>query len=149
MGLAVVVIAVALFFGRMLGKKEGVSEVEATLKPAIEKVFPAPAPDIKIISGLIRGVYGGTINLEISDPNDYLPHANGSAPKKEIRYVAVNSATKISFANLSSVDRSGNIVRTSIALSVLKNGDAVTVKSATNIKDAEKFDATEIELVRY
>ncbi len=146
---AVVAIALALFFGRQIGKKEGVSEVEANLRPVLEKTFPTPAPEIHIMSGIVKAVYGGTINFEVSDPNDYIPHADGSAPRKEVRYVGVTSATKISLADLSKIDRSGNIVKTIIALSSLKNGDGVTIKSATNIKDAVKFDATEIELVKY
>ena len=119
------------------------------MRPAIEKVFPAPAPEIKTLSGVVKGVYGGTINLEIGDPDDYLPHADGSAPKREMRYVGVTSATKIYLVDMAKIDQSGGAAKTTVALSSLRVGDGITVKSSQNIKDAKSFDVTEIELVRY
>ena len=146
---AVITVSVGLFVGQGVGRKEGVREVEAKLRPAIERVFPAPAPEIKVLSGIVKGVYGGTINLEIGDPDDYLPHADGSAPKRQVRYVGVTSATKIYLIDVQKIDRSGSITKTNLALSALRVGDGITVKSDKNIKDAKSFEVTEIEVVRY
>lgn len=147
--LVVALLGVGLFFGRRLGEKTGELKAEAELMPVIEKVFPAPLAEIKILSGTVRGVYGGTINLEILDPNDYLPHADGSAPQKQIRYIGVTNVTKIALADIRKVDRGGKIVKTSIQLSDLRAGDMITAKSEENIKDAKSFEVTEIEVVRY
>jgi hypothetical protein len=131
------------YLGQVNGKNKGSKEAENKLKPLIDLAFPKPPEEMKNINGVIKGVYGATIDLEINDLNDYLPHLDGSPQKKEIRYVYVTSNTKISL-----IDSMGNIQTKTLKTSDLKIGNAITVYSNENLRNAKKFDATEIQVIK-
>lgn len=152
--LLIILIAVtAVAFGFYLGQKKGTTtgaiETETKLQPLVDLAFPKPPDDIRNFSGMIKGIYGATINLEINSPEDYLPHVDGTPRKKETRFASLTSKTKIVLIDSAKLDAQGNPKITDLKLADLKAGDTITVRSEQNIKDAKKFDVTKIEMVRY
>ena len=142
-------LALALALGLALGRKQGGAKVEQKLSPLVDLAFPKPSDEIKNFSGTITKIYGAIINLEIVDPDDYLPHTDGTPYIKEIRLASISSATQITLVDYTKPDNRGNPTITSIELSNLKTGDTITVQSDENIRDAKKFDVTRVELIRY
>lgn len=142
-------IALALALGLALGRKQGGAEIEQKLSPLVDLAFPKPPDEIKNFSGTITKIYGAIINLEIVDPDDYLPRTDGTPHIKEIRLASISSATEIMLVDYTKPDNRGNPTITPLELSDLKVGDTITVRSDQNIRDAEKFDVTRVELVRY
>lgn len=147
--IGVILLALILAIGFSLGKKQGANETKRNLTPLLNYAFPPPPAEIKTLSGKVTGLSGATIYLEVADPNDYLPHTDGTPRATETRYVGVTKDTAIRLLNYGRIDRQGLPQITALKLSDLKVGDAITVQSEENIKNAEKFDATEINLVKY
>ncbi|KKU94375.1 MAG: hypothetical protein UY26_C0002G0157 [Candidatus Jorgensenbacteria bacterium GW2011_GWA1_48_13] len=149
----VAVVILALAFGMVLGKKQGETtgrtEAENRLNPLLDLAFPRPPEVMTSLTGVVKAIYGAIINLEVRDPNDYLPHTDGTAQSVEIRYAMVTSATKFFLLDFGTPDKSGSTATKIIKLSDIKVGDNVKVTSDTNIRDAERFDVTEVEIVRY
>ena len=146
-GLAVLALVLAL--GVYLGKNQGAKETTEKLSPLLDYAFPKPPDVIKSLSGKITGIYGGTVNLLVPDPNDYLPHTDNTPRATQTRFAPVTKDTKFFLIDYSKLSATGQPRIAGLKLSDLKVGDAVTVTSTENIKDAEKFDATEISLVKY
>ncbi len=137
------------YLGQVNGKNKGSKEAENKYKALIEKAYPAPkAEEIKYLSGIIKGIYGATIDLEINDPNDYIPHTDGTLPKKEIRYIYITSNTKISLLDYTKIDSSGNAQTKTLKSSDLKIGDSINAYSNINLLTEKKFDATEIQVIK-
>ena len=152
----IALLALVLTLGLSLGKKQAVKESGAEKEETIEKLkslvdlaCPKPPSEIKTFSGTIKGIYGATIDLEIIDPEDYLPHTDGTPQRKEVRFANVSSATTFTFNDYTTPDGRENPTITTIELSDLKIGDKISVRSDQNIRDAEKFDVTRVELVKY
>lgn len=141
--LVVVLIAGAFWAGRQTNKKQPSIELQQ-LKNIVEDVYPTPT-EIKAMSGTIKNITGARISLEVPDPNDYLPHTDGSVRKTEIRSANVLSNTTYSLIDNSKLDKDGNLAMTKISLADLKAGDKITVLSNTNIKDLKSFDVIAIE----
>lgn len=141
--LVVVLIAGAFWAGRQTNKKETSTELQK-LTDIVEDIYPTPT-EIKALNGTIKGIVGARISLEISDPNDYLPHTDGSAAKKEVRSANVLSNTTYSLIDNSKLDKDGNLTVTKISLADLKAGDKITVRSNVNIKDLKSFDVITVE----
>lgn len=149
-GVAIVLLifVFGFYLGQVNGKNKGVKEAENKFKPLIDLAFPKPPEVMNNINGTIKGIYGATIDLEIKDPNDYLPHLDGSTQKKEIRYVYITSNTKISLLDYTKIDSAGNAQTKTLKSSDLKIRDSITVYSNENLRDAKKFDATEIQVIK-
>ncbi len=144
--LLVVIVAIgAFFFGQKNGQQSAAPEV-AQLKAIVNDTYPAPI-ETKSLSGTIKSIAGARISLEITDPNDYLPHPDGSARKTETRLANVLSNTTYSLIDYNKIDKDGNFLITKISLADLKIGDQITTHSSTNIKDAKSFDVIAIEKV--
>ncbi|HXF44056.1 MAG TPA: hypothetical protein VNK70_01150 [Candidatus Paceibacterota bacterium] len=146
---ALAILAVVFGLGSYAGKSIGRKEMKKELSPLLSYIFPEPPAEIKSLGGKITGIYGATINLEVPDPDDYLPHTDGSPRKTETRFVTVNANTEIKLVNYGKIDGRGAPETRTLKLTDLKVGDAITVESAENIKEAEKFDATKIFLIKY
>lgn len=144
--ICVLAFAGGFYFGNKKGEKEGEEKIKSELAPIVELAFPKPAEKITNLAGVVKEIYGATVYLEVADPNDYLPHIDGSPRKKQIRLVSVSKATEIVSVAL---DKNGNVKSAPLKFSDLKKGDKVAVRSSQNIKDAEKFDAKKIELLKY
>ena len=144
----ILIVVAGMAFGFYLGQKKGAitaaKETEIKLQPLVDLAFPKPPEDIKSLSGVIKGIYGATINLEINDINDYLPHTDGSPRAKETRFASLTSKTKIVSIDTTKLDSNGNPQITELKLADLKVGDTITVRSEQNIKEAKKFDITKI-----
>jgi hypothetical protein len=136
-----------LFVGQMSGQKAGTAQAEMKYKPLVDSAFPPPPPSIGAVSGVVKNVYGGAVTLEINDPNDYLPHLDGTPVKKLTVTAEVYASTKLNSVDYSKTDKKGDFEVAEIKLDDLKVGSAVRVLSSSNIKDADKFDATEIDLI--
>ncbi|MDP1706291.1 MAG: hypothetical protein Q8L36_00530 [bacterium] len=143
--LVVILIAGAFWAGKQTDKKETSNELQQ-LKNIVEDIYPTPT-EIKALNGTIKNIVGARISLEVSDPNDYLPHTDGSVRKTEIRSANVLSNTTYSLIDYNKVDKDGNFSVTKISLTDLKTGDQITVRSNTNIKDLKSFDVIAVEKV--
>lgn len=140
---------VGLAAGYWAGNTTGMRAGEARLKPVVDLAFPPPPDEMYALTGVVKSIYGTSITLEIDDPDDYLPHADGSPRRKQTRTVSVSSATTFSDVNFRSLDREGNPVRTSFAFTDLQPGNTISVRSASNIRRAESFDAISVERFSY
>lgn len=143
--LVVVLIAGAFWAGRQTNKKETSTELQQ-LKNIVEDFYPAPT-ETKTLSGTIKSIVGAKISLETRDPNDYLPHTDGSVSKTEIRSANVLSNTAYSLIDYNKFDNNGNPTITKISLTDLKAGDEITVRSNANIKDLKSFDVITVEKI--
>lgn len=150
--LVIAIVAVGVWVGFTLGKKKAVSENKGEVEKLtgiVDLVFPPPSETISTLTGTIKAMYGATIHFEVNDPDDYLPHTDGSPQKKQVRFASLTGATKILLIDSTQIDKDGNPKITELKQSDLKAGDVITVRSEQNIKSAEKFDVTQIELVKY
>lgn len=145
----VLVLVVGLSLGKKQGTKEGESRAEQRFGDLIDITFPKPPSDIKTLSGTVKEIYGATINLEVMDFDDYLPHTDGAPQRREIRFANVSSVTTFTLIDYTKPDGKGNPTMTSIELSNLKIGDKISVWSDENLRDAKKFDVTRVELVKF
>lgn len=149
----VALLLLGVVIGFVIGKKQGESvgqkSVEEKLNPILNIAFPKPPEELLSLDGTIKNIYGATLTLEVNDPDDYLPHPDNSPRKKETRFASLTSATQILLKDFSKIDAQGNPKTTVLKPSDLKVGNAVTVRSAQNIRDAQKFDVTSVEIVKY
>jgi hypothetical protein len=137
----VIMFAAGVFVGLGLGRRQGetlgAAAAEKKLQPLIDLAFPKPPAVIKSFGGTIKDIFGAKITLEIRDPDDYLPHTDGTQPK-------------ITLVDYTKKDAQGNSpLQMALKLSDLKAGDQINVRSDQNIRDAKEFIATEIELIKY
>lgn len=113
------------------------------------QLIPEPPKEVYKLSGTVRAVYGGTIDFEIEDPDDYLPHPDGTPRKKQVRFVFISSDTLIERTDYSHTTPQGLPTTTKLSSSDLKVGDVITVHSTHNIRDTKQFDATKIQVIDY
>lgn len=150
----VVLVAAASFsggfyYGIRKGEQRGQIIAESQYLPLIDYAFPRPPVDLRSFTGTVKNVYGAELSLEIRNPDDYLPHLDGSPYAIETRTASVSSETQMVRIDTTQLDQNGNAIRTPLQLSDLKEGDRVTVFAKHNIRDAQQFDVARIELVRY
>lgn len=138
----VIALAVGFFAGQWQGKTEGEKIGSKKLQPLVDSVFPEPPSYIGNFTGIIKGVSGATIALQVNDLSDYLPHLDGSPRKTQTRFATVTPATKIN-----SVDGKTGKAAT-ITFQDLKVGDAITVISDQNIRNLDRFDVMEVRIVK-
>lgn len=146
--LIIVALAIGLVLGKKQGKIEGLIEAEEKFAPIVDLAFPKPPAEMYSLIGTVKGIYGGTIDLEVKDPDDYLPHTDGTAQRTEIRYANITSATEIFIIDYTRRDINGNPARDILKLSDIKIGNLIKVTSNSNIKYANKFDVSEVEVLR-
>mgnify|MGYP001576434955 CR=1 FL=1 len=147
--LIVIALVGGLAGGYYLGKQSSSESAKRDVRAILDLAFPPPPKEIKSVSGKIKNVQGSVIELEVDDPADYLPHADGSPRKKMTRRVTVGPATKLSAVDYSKFDKAGNPTVLNIAVTELRQGDAVTARADVNIRTTQSFTATKVELVRY
>ncbi|MEK7464764.1 MAG: hypothetical protein AAB617_03225 [Patescibacteria group bacterium] len=147
--LVLAVVAVSLIAGVYIGKGQGTKQAEEKFMPLVDAIFPAPPAEIKGFGGKIKDVIGSSIKLEVYNPDDYLPHTDGTDRAKEIRTANVLNSTRIWLLDYNKIDARGNPQTVAMKLSELAVGNDVTVRSEANIKYLKEFDASEILLVKY
>lgn len=145
----VIIVFLIIVVGLYLNQKDDGKEIEETLPPLVDPFYPKPPEILMSLSGTIKGISGGLMDLEIMDPDDYLPHPDGSPQRKELRFVSLFSDTEIVLIDYTNPQPDGNPTVTPLKLSDLKGGDEVRVESKENIRDAKEFDAQRIEVIRY
>lgn len=150
LAVVIVVVAVGSFFvGLLIGEKRGSEQTRQALDPVLDIAFPKPPEEMFALNGTVRDVVGATISLEVSDPNDYLPHADGSPAATQVRYANLTDQTRLLSYDMNRVDTNGDPLVTQIQPSDFKAGDSVLVRSDANIRDAQQFDVTEVDLIKY
>ena len=146
-------LVVALIVGGVGGYYLGVGKGEATqqekLGGLVDLVFPKPPEMIRSASGIVTAVNGSSLSLEVGDPNDYLPHTDGTPQKKIARTATITPATKILLIDSTQIDTQGNPKITELSATDLKVGDAVTVRTDKNVRTETSFNAQQIEIVKY
>lgn len=148
--LIALIIVAGFVLGFYLGQNKGLpgdigGKNKAELQKIVDNIYSPPPTEMFALSGVVQGIYGATLKLEINDPYDYLPHTDGTPRFKKIRFASVISATTYTLVDHSK----GSPVRSKIKLNDIKIDDYVLVKSNSNIRDAEKFDITAVEVVKY
>lgn len=145
----ILVLVVTVALGFYFGQDKGEQRAEEELKPLVDAAYPPPPEVMHSVGGVVKGIYGARIDLEVINPDDYLPHMDGSPREKELRLAVVSSATEIVIIDYTNPQSDGDPMVTLIELSDLKPGDEVKVISEENIRDAKKFDVTRVEVIVY
>lgn len=143
-----VLIGIGFWAGNRKGAYSGAAAAEEKLKPIVERIYPKPAEEIRRASGAIVKILGATLTLSMDDPEDYIPHTDGTPRRQITRYATVLASTKIVRVDLTKRDARGNPQVTALKLSDLNAGDTVAISTDQNIRTAQLFDATQIELLK-
>lgn len=150
--LVIALLAIVLIVGYTIGNSRGVStgkdEVKQELQPIVDVAYPKPPEVAYAVSGTVRGVYAPTIHVEVTDPDDYLPHTDGSPRRTAIRYITVTADTKITLTDSTKFDAYGNPLVRTIAAQDIHPDDRLTVRSSINIRNELKIDADLLEVLR-
>lgn len=136
-------IIIGFIGGYFLGMNRAEKAVTQKFEPIINQVFPKPASDIRNASGVVKTIKGRIVEIEISDPNDYIPHADGSPIKKIVLNGVINDATKVSIIELSN-----GFKQKPAAIADLKIGDSVGFGTSENLQGKESVIIAYIEIVR-
>ncbi len=150
-GILILVIGfiVGFYTGRQNGQMIGEAVGQSQYKALVDLAYPAPAQEIHEISGAVKSINANSVVIVARDPNDYLPHTDGS-PFRQITLTANTTAsTTIMSVDYSTLDKSGNPKTAIISLNDLKIGQIITVDSNANIRDVSSFDATVIRVVNH
>lgn len=119
------------------------------LQALVDSAYPKPPADIRAVVGKITAIDTNTIRFETADPEDYLPHKDGSAQKMITRTGKIISTTEMYMISPTKVDSKGNIPKKKISVADLKVGDSVTITGSQNIRTAAEFDVLLIEKIEY
>tara|TARA_Y100000310_G_scaffold246942_1_gene252426 strand:- start:548 stop:1024 length:477 start_codon:yes stop_codon:yes gene_type:complete len=147
--LALAILIVGLALGGYFGRQAGQSAARGEFRAMLDLAFPPPPQDLQRLSGTVRGVFGGTINIDVSDPDDYLPHLDRSPRNTELRYANVSGITEYILIDYSNPDEIGNASQSNFELPALKKGDQIVVESRENIRDKEEFEVVRVEMVKF
>ena len=150
-GILILVIGfiVGFYAGRQNGQAIGEAAGQSQYKALVDLAYPAPAQEIHEISGAVKSITANSVTFVARDPNDYLPHTDGS-PFRQITLTANTTAsTTIMSVDYSTLDKNGNPKTSSLSFSDIKTGMTVTVESADNILTAQSFTVTKVTLVNY
>jgi len=140
---------IGYFAGSSMGFQNGKIAQDEKLGGLVDLVFPKPPETIRSASGIITAVNGGSLSLEIGDPDDYLPHTDGTQQKKIVRTAIIAPTTKILLIDSTQIDTQGNPKITELPATDLKVGDAVTIRTQKNIRTESSFNVEQIEIVKY
>ncbi len=127
------------WYGTKEGKQANQSEIDK-LAPIVENAFPKPNEVLNVTNAKVTGVYGATIALSVGDPEDYLPHTDGTPRKTIVRYATVTPKTVVTIESIYGSSKT-------VTVKDVKVGSAVTVRTESNIRTAEKFDASEVRVM--
>ena len=145
------VLLVVIFFvgGFFLGKNNGQKIGEDRYRSIVETIYPKPSGTTQTLSGTVKQIYGATIEIEIDDPADYLPHTDGTPRARQIRFANTTPNTKYSLQDWTKFNANGMPTQGEIFFSNIKVGDKVTVESTENIFSTKEFDVTKVTVVKY
>src|SRR3989344_1491166 len=119
----------------LVGKNLGWKSTETKqLENIVALTFPRPPEDLRTVMGVITKIDGNKIQMDIGDPEDYLPHEDGSSQRMISRVGLVSDATEMYVLRPTQIDKNGNIFRETLTISGLKTGESITVTSAENVR---------------
>lgn len=148
--LLVIIFFVGGFFvGQSTGRTEGRRIGETQYKSVVETIYPKPPEVLNSVTGKATNIYGATIEIEINDPKDYLPHTDGTPRTKQTLLANTTPATSYLFVDYTKFDKNGLPTQSGSRFSDIKTGDTVMVESTANILTEKKFDVTKVTLVKY
>ncbi len=150
-GILVLVIGfiVGFYTGRQNGQAIGEAAGQSQYRALVDLAYPAPAQEIHEISGAVKSIDANSVVIVARDPNDYLPHTDGS-PFRQVTLTAnMTASTTVTSVDYSTLDKNGNPKTSIISLNDLKIGQIITVDSNANIRDVSSFDATVIRVVNH
>jgi hypothetical protein len=152
--LPLVLLAVGIILGfaggYFLGTKAPKEEARnANLQELVDAAYPKPPEDIRTVNAKITKIDGTRIEFETNDPEDYLPHSDGSAPYTMTRVARVTDATEIWLLSPTKIDANGNVSKKKLKITDLKAGEMVAITASENVRTAKEFDTLLIEKVEY
>lgn len=147
-GVGVVALVVGYYAGSTIGFSTGKEAADTQLSHIVSMVFPKPPQEIHSVAATIRAVSGATLTIEMNDPEDYLPHADGTAQKTVAKYASLTGSTTITLIDPSKIDEKGMVSTTTLQPSDLKVGDNVMLQSNQNIRTESSFDVTQVQVTR-
>ncbi len=147
--LVVLLVVVALAIGIFIGQQQGKKKTEDRLGALIDRAYPRPPAEMYSIGGIVINSYGAELKVEVIDPDDYLPYTDGTPQKTELRSAVISSKTEVARIDYTKPELDGDPTITEIPYDMVQIGDEVIVYSNENIRDAERFDATRIEVIEY
>lgn len=144
--LVVVVIIISILSER--AKRGGVDQTQAERdREVILAGYSAPE-DVRLISGTVLGVAGGTVQLKGFDPADYLPHEDGTPRKEKTWFVTVTKDTKIIFFDPVNLKSDGSPTTRPAKIADIQNGMELSVITASNALTGIEVDAEEVRVLR-
>ena len=147
--LIVLLVVIALAIGIFIGQQQGKKKTEDRLGALIDRAYPRPPMEMYSIGGIVVDSYGAELKIEVIDPDDYLPHTDGTLQQTELRSAVISSKTEVARINYTKPEPDGDPTITEIPYDMVQIGDEVIVYSNENVRDANRFDATRIEVVEY
>ncbi len=147
--LAIVIFIIGFFAGKNSGMQAGTQAAESKYKPLVNIAFPEPPAVMNKVSGIVENVSGNIITFKVNDPNDYLPHLDGSPRATVEKQALVSSATSFSLINYAKLDKNGSATLTALTLGDIKTGNTVTVASDRNIRTSQSFPASSVQVSNY
>lgn len=142
----IVVVAVVFGLGYYVGAKKmftgGAPSAGERCLAIVDSVFPKPPDVIKNSSGIVKGVYGALLSVEMANPDDYIPHTDGTPAQTLSIGLNINSQTLVRMAG------AGGGAPITAKLSDIKVGDSVRFWSDSNIRGAKQVDATLVQITR-
>lgn len=147
------IVVVFLIFGFAVGgyfgREVGVNKARVEYQALLDLAYPPPAMEIHQISGTVRAVVGGTIQLDANDLDDYLPHLDNSPRETVLKRANVTAVTEYVLVDYSKPQVNGDPARVPFQLSDLKPGDRIVVESDENIRAAKSFETKLVQQVRF
>lgn len=144
----VVGIAAGFLIGKQVYERSADREIDR-LSAIVDYVYPKPSETITSVSGIVMGIHGSTITLEINALDDYLPILDERERRKETRYANFSSTTNFIETKVSERNELGLPPTSPITINEIEVGDVVRVVSEQNIRNLKEFEATRIELRTY
>ena len=145
----VIALIVGIGLGGYFGKNIGYEEARSEFGSLLDIAYPPPPAVAYRLSGDVGSVVGGTIGLNVDDPDDYLPHPDGSPRVTQLRQVGVRVGTELVLLDYLNPNESGSPMERVLELSEIQAGDRLIVESEENIRDEENFVATRIEKILF
>jgi hypothetical protein len=145
--LACLIFSLGFYAGKIKGKKMvdlELKEKADSYKKIAETAYPEPPKEIFEIGGTVKEKGKNFLVITTIDPEDYMPHPDGSPYRTLDIKVNVGENTLLKFFDYSKLDANGNPIISQISIENIKLGERVLVKSKVNIKNAVEFTASEI-----
>lgn len=136
-GLVVGLLIGFLTFGTWANQKQ--DEQTKKLQDFVNVIVPKPPEVISNVVANIKKIDGNILELEINDPEDYIPHTDGTLQKKIMRTGTIDTTTEITIVNPIKIDAAGKISEKNATIADLKEGDQVTILTDKNIRTETTF----------